>query len=331
MCNKCPAADANPFDLDDSLEGLFDESAPVATSSTPREYRTQGGNVLPESGIVLPSAPVRRPFGISESAVSVGNGQFKEPCGKCRNGTFYSWSGRPLGSCHACNGLGYRIFKNDRATRTVNKQKAAARKATKQEAARVDFATSHPVAAAWIAESSATGFNFAVAMRDALARFGTLTPNQLAACERMAAKLSEAKATRAAAQAVREESAAVVNTDKLESAFATARAAGLSRLKFRVAQFTISPAKESSANAGALYVKSGDSYLGKVKGGKFYPVRECTAETESAFLAVMADPMAAAKAYGIKTGRCSCCGAELTNKESIAAGIGPICASNWGL
>jgi hypothetical protein len=41
--------------------------------------------------------------------------------------------------------------------------------------------------------------------------------------------------------------------------------------------------------------------------------------------------MEAAVRYGRQTGRCSCCGRELTNKASIDAGIGPICASKWGL
>ena len=41
------------------------------------------------------------------------------------------------------------------------------------------------------------------------------------------------------------------------------------------------------------------------------------------------------KTYGyvnIRTYPCGPCrGAELTNAQSIAAGIGPICAGNWGL
>lgn len=34
--------------------------------------------------------------------------------------------------------------------------------------------------------------------------------------------------------------------------------------------------------------------------------------------------------YGRNTGICSCCGRTLTNPESIANGIGPVCAENWG-
>lgn len=43
------------------------------------------------------------------------------------------------------------------------------------------------------------------------------------------------------------------------------------------------------------------------------------------------DPRAAAIAYGQRTGTCSCCGRELTRHSSIDAGIGPVCATKWGL
>jgi len=45
---------------------------------------------------------------------------------------------------------------------------------------------------------------------------------------------------------------------------------------------------------------------------------------------VAADPLAAAVAYGAKTGRCSCCGRILTNELSVELGIGPICRGKWG-
>jgi hypothetical protein len=34
--------------------------------------------------------------------------------------------------------------------------------------------------------------------------------------------------------------------------------------------------------------------------------------------------------YGRATGNCSCCGRELTDPASIAAGIGPVCAEKYG-
>lgn len=41
------------------------------------------------------------------------------------------------------------------------------------------------------------------------------------------------------------------------------------------------------------------------------------------------DPLAAAKKYGKLAGRCCSCGKDLTDPESIEAGIGPICASRF--
>jgi hypothetical protein len=72
------------------------------------------------------------------------------------------------------------------------------------------------------------------------------------------------------------------------------------------------------------------AYLGKITAGKFIKARECSTDMESTFLAVCNDPAAAAIAYGQRTGTCACCGAELTNAESIARGIGPICADKFG-
>jgi len=45
---------------------------------------------------------------------------------------------------------------------------------------------------------------------------------------------------------------------------------------------------------------------------------------------IEADPLAAAKEDGLLTGRCSCCGRELTDPTSIEIGIGPICLAKMG-
>lgn len=45
--------------------------------------------------------------------------------------------------------------------------------------------------------------------------------------------------------------------------------------------------------------------------------------------ALLADPKAAAIEYGHRTGSCCVCGRTLTNPESVAAGIGPICAGRF--
>ena len=85
-------------------------------------------------------------------------------------------------------------------------------------------------------------------------------------------------------------------------------------------------------NAGCLYVKDGDQYMGKVTlAGEFraaYGVD--AAPVIEALLAAQEDPEAAAIAYGRETGSCSCCGRELTNQQSLDLGIGPICLDRLG-
>lgn len=44
-----------------------------------------------------------------------------------------------------------------------------------------------------------------------------------------------------------------------------------------------------------------------------------------------ADPKAAMLVQGTRTGSCCICGRELTDPESVALGIGPICGGRWGL
>jgi hypothetical protein len=42
------------------------------------------------------------------------------------------------------------------------------------------------------------------------------------------------------------------------------------------------------------------------------------------------DPKTAAENFGLHIGKCGICGRTLTNDESRARGIGPICAGKWG-
>lgn len=42
------------------------------------------------------------------------------------------------------------------------------------------------------------------------------------------------------------------------------------------------------------------------------------------------DPEKTCRVMGLQTGICCCCGAKLTNAESVELGIGPICRGRWG-
>jgi hypothetical protein len=164
-------------------------------------------------------------------------------------------------------------------------------------------------------------------MRPAVENYGDLTPGQLAACQRGVERDRE----REAARAVRIADAPVVDLSRITAAFDVARGNGLKKPKLRIAGIKFSCAPATGNNPGAVYVKDGDTYIGKVlRDGKFIQSRDCNDEQQRRVFEVAADPKTSAIAHGIKTGECSICGAELTNKESITRGIGPICAGRYG-
>jgi hypothetical protein len=121
-----------------------------------------------------------------------------------------------------------------------------------------------------------------------------------------------------------------VDVSKIAEAFAKAFSNGVKRPKLRLGAFVFSRAPDTGRNAGSIYVKKGDMYLGKITNGEFFPVRDCDTATTAEVIEVASKPGDSAKAFGFRTGTCSCCGRTLTNKESIDLGIGPICAERFG-
>lgn len=124
---------------------------------------------------------------------------------------------------------------------------------------------------------------------------------------------------------------AEIDVGAISSAFAAARENGIKPPRLQLDGFTFSRAPDHGRNAGAIYVKAtGGDYLGKVQNGHFSPVPACDDPTKARIVAAASDPHSAAKAYGLKTGSCSCCGRELTNGLSIELGIGPVCREKFG-
>ncbi len=219
-------------------------------------------------------------------AVEIINGR---PCFKCGGSGKYS---KRL-ACFRCNGTG-RL-----QARSLNAE---------------DFAEKHPAVSKWIAENPSN--TFAKSMGEAVEKYGSLTPNQLAAAERIAtAPAQETKS---------------IDVARIEQAFATARSNKIKSPKLRLAEFVFSRAPDNGKNAGSIYVKKGDEYLGKIAASQFFPIRTCPDEVRDEVIAVAAKPDEAAKAYGLRTGVCSCCGRTLTKGISIDRGIGPICAEKFG-
>ena len=260
---------------------------------------------------------------------------FTENCKKCRGTGIYNLPSQYGVRCFQCDGKGVLTFKTSPEARAKSKAAALARKAKKAEKLAVAFAAfeaANPVVAAWWTGST---FEFAIDMRNRMLNAGDLTKGQLEAVIRCAEKFNTVKLERQAKAAAVVAAAPVVDVSSIHVAFGKALAKGIKNPKLKMysgaQSFTFSRAKDSSANAGAIYVKSEeDLYLGKVMTGKFLKSRDCTPEAEAEVLKVLADPAQAAIAYGKEFGVCSACSRTLTDPVSIAAGIGPICAGNFG-
>lgn len=180
---------------------------------------------------------------------------------------------------------------------------------------------SHPDAFNWLVERCDSN-PFALSLLDSLRRWGRLTDNQLAAVLR--------NITRSKQSADRAQNAPTVSVAAIEDAFKRASDAGLKYPKLRLDTFTFSPAGAASRNPGAVYVKEDGQYLGKIMGGKLLSLFSVQPETEARIIAAASDPMNAAIAYGKRFGKCAVCARDLTDDDSVARGIGPVCAKKYG-
>ena len=279
----------------------------------------------------------RRPVDTTLADAQIANTRrFEETCPSCRgSGVFRSYTGRIVGNCFKCDGKGVRFFKTSSEDRAKARDAADARKA-KAAASAAEQANAwleaNPVEAEWLRQPVTGDFTFHADMLAALIKYGSLTERQEAAVRNAAAKSAARKAEWAAAKAAREEGAAVLSLAKIRTGFDSALRF-LKRPKLRVANIQFSLAPATGRNAGCIYVvrADDDTYLGKITPeDKFLTSRDCTAADSEVVARVAADPAAAAEAHGHEYGQCSCCGRELTNPESVARGIGPICAERWG-
>lgn len=164
---------------------------------------------------------------------------------------------------------------------------------------------------------------FVASVYDQFKRKGSISERQRECLERAVAKFSKPVNLDRA-------KGGEIDLAPIHAIFDRAKARGLKKASYRAEGFKVTPAGETSANPGALYVKSdGGEYLGKVTGGKFIPVAAAPADTLDKLRDIAKDPLNAAIQFGKKTGICCLCSRELTNPESIARGIGPICEAGY--
>ena len=161
---------------------------------------------------------------------------------------------------------------------------------------------------------------FAMSLLDQYRRKGTLSERQWDTAEVVIHRFVETQKPKAK-----------VDVSRIEGLLHTAKGNGLKRPVFRADGLTLSLAGEKSRNPGAVYVKVGGEYAGKVQDGQWHPVRTAMPETLATLTAIAINPREAAINYGRLTGSCACCGRTLTDPQSVELGIGPICAERWGI
>jgi hypothetical protein len=103
---------------------------------------------------------------------------------------------------------------------------------------------------------------------------------------------------------------------------------GLSKLRF--GKLTIARKNQDSL----CWVKHEDSerVVGKIENGVLTQWAQPgidMAEVQVMLKVIDLDPKAAAAKHGVASGECSVCGRDLTDPESIALGIGPVCAEKF--
>ena len=275
-------------------------------------------------------------YGRFSPPTTSGQSQFSQnqrfPCEHC-SGTG-KWSrGRNsngVDRCFACGGKGY--FLTSAADRAKARTAKAARAARQVEETRVAYAEAHPAEVSFLRSCLKwrDPSDFICSLNAALDRYGYLTERQLGAVRSMMLKVEATRTQRAAQRDV------VVDLTPIKAMFDKAASAPLSRgatgrkpPRYLAAGLAISRAPDHGRNPGALYVKrlSDEEYLGKIIGTTF----QGKPEAMPALLAIAKDPRGEAVKFGKEFTRCSCCGRDLTDPESIEAGIGPVCATKWGL
>ena len=165
-----------------------------------------------------------------------------------------------------------------------------------------------------------TWSEFAQSLHRQYSERGTLSPKQWAAARKMKATM-DAKAKAKAEKP--EQKATGLDLHTLPSGY-YAVPGGDTRLKVRVAH-----GKPGTKWDGWTFVSDGAEYGQRKNYGSQRPDGMYRGDIETQLEAILEDPEAAMRAYGKLTGSCGACGRLLEDEDSIAAGIGPVCAQKF--
>ncbi len=192
------------------------------------------------------------------------------------------------------------------------------------------FSEMYPKESEWIKTSA---FDFAVKMKDVLDQWGWLTERQLLAvqkcmdsertyAERKSIRGYTPEQTAVALRYAAAEQPTAIDLTKVPSGYYSVPD-GATRLKVRIDRGT-------GRWQGYIFVTDGAVYGQQRQYGKQAPGGAYVGLVQDAIKAIVADPQAASRAYGRLTGSCGVCGRHLEDEQSVAAGIGPICAGRLG-
>lgn len=241
--------------------------------------------------------------------------------------------------CNTCHGRGFLVSSpEDRAKRSLAKAQSAQKK--KSAAQEMNLAHGDGFLFRWLSEISNWN-SFAQSLMDAHERGFAWSEAQIAACRKMYAKM---ELKRQEAQE-RQEAAPEADVSRITKMFEDALANGKKRRALHAGNFgdtdpstgkptllnkvVMTPAQKPGV---AIWVKVDDEFLGGIgTDGKMNLRRNAPSWLPERLQAIAANPDTECRLYGQRTGTCSCCGRELTNKISIDLGIGPICREKWGL
>jgi len=262
-----------------------------------------------------------REFGAAKSTSSLA----RFPCRSCNgSGKFVSWSGRIVGACFKCRGLGY--TKTDPTVLAARREKAATKRAAAARDVRDQanaFLDSRTDIKSWLEYGCQRQDGFAQSLNESLFKYGAWTPNQLAAVERSLVRIAERRAERAKAEAVTATDPNALDLSTIPSGM-YAVPGGDTRLKLRINHPT------KGKWVGWVFVDDGAEYGSRQKYGAQKPGGRYTGKLVEQLRVILSNPIEASGAYGRLVGVCGICGRKLEDEQSVAFGIGPVCRAKFG-
>lgn len=172
----------------------------------------------------------------------------------------------------------------------------------------------------WLEQQSWS--EFAVSLAKQARDRGTLSRKQRAAAENMRDKCLAREKARQARDEAQE---ALPVYDALIAGFEASTVAGL---KYPAVFYQGIKFYPATRFPGVIYLKRKGDYLGKINAEGHLVTQH---EAVRKIVEGMGDNLEEAiRKEGYRTGACALCGRELTDPDSIQAGVGPICAKRWG-